>query len=58
MQTDEKSPESLAEIKLLVPESLAVAWQRCSWVLVDETGKDRKKIMEEMVYDFLVKHGC
>jgi len=59
---DKKSadnPESqLAEIRIQVPEDLARAWQRCSWVLVEETGKSRLQSMEEMVRDFLVKHGC
>lgn len=48
----------LSEIKILVPDNLSVAWQRCSWVLVQEKGQSRLESMEEMVRDFLIKHGC
>lgn len=48
----------LVELKLLVPADVQRAWQRCSWVLVSETGRSRTAIMHEMVHDFLVKHGC
>lgn len=50
--------EGLKELKLLVPDELHRAWQRCSWVLLSETGRSRTAIMSEMVHDFLVKHGC
>ncbi len=53
-----ESAANLAEITVLVPEDLAVAWQRCSWILVQEKGQDRLESMAEMVQDFLVKHGC
>ena len=46
------------EVRILVPENLAAAWQRCSWVLVQEKGQARLDSMEEMVRDFLIKHGC
>jgi hypothetical protein len=60
---DHRMPESesatnLTEITVLVPADLAVAWQRCSWILVQEKGQDRLESMAEMVRDFLVKHGC
>lgn len=48
----------LAEIKIQVPVHLSVAWQRCSWLLVQEKGQSRLESMEEMVSDFLIKHGC
>ena len=48
----------LSEIRILVPSELSTAWQRCSWVLVQEKGQGRLESMEEMVRDFLVKHGC
>lgn len=48
----------LSEIKILVPDNLAAAWQRCSWVLIQEKKQNRLESMEEMVRDFLVKHGC
>lgn len=46
------------ELKLLLPDDLFRAWQRCSWMLVNESGTTRLEIMEEMVRDFLCKHGC
>ncbi len=50
--------EGCAELRLQVPEHLAAAFQRCSWILVQEKGQDRLETMEEMVRDFLVKYGC
>ena len=50
--------EGMEEIKLLVPTHLSVAWQRCSWLLVQEKDQSRLESMEEMVRDFLTKHGC
>lgn len=50
--------ESYAEISLQVPVHLASAFQRCSWILVQEHGQSRLETMEEMVRDFLIKHGC
>jgi hypothetical protein len=54
----EAAGDGYATIRLQVPEHLAVAWQRCSWVLVEEKGQGRLESMEEMVRDFLIKHGC
>jgi hypothetical protein len=51
-------PPGYGEVRLQVPENLAVAWQRCSWILVQEKGQTRLESMEEMVRDFLLKHGC
>ena len=48
----------LTEVKLFVPDDLARAYQRCCWILVNESGKNRSEIMKETVHDFLVKHGC
>jgi len=48
----------LKELKLFVEEDLYRAFQRCVWVLVNETGRDQRDIMREAVRDFLVKHGC
>lgn len=53
-----KQAEELAELKLFVDPDLFKAFQRCVWVLVNETGRDKVDIMEEAVKDFLVKHGC
>ena len=48
----------LVELKLFVEEDLYRAFQRCVWVLINETGRDQRDIMGEAVRDFLVKHGC
>lgn len=48
----------LTELKLFVPDDLYRAFQRCVWILVNETGRDQQDIMQEVVHDFLVKHGC
>ena len=48
----------LTELKLFVEEDLYRAFQRCVWILVNETGRDQRDIMREAVRDFLVKHGC
>jgi len=50
--------QSLVELKIRVPCDLFVAYQRCSWSIVHETGRPPLAVMEEMVRDFLVKHGC
>ncbi len=50
--------QDYAEIKLQIPARLASAFQRCSWILVQEKGQSRLETMEEMVRDFLIKHGC
>lgn len=50
--------DGLAELKLFVDEDLYRAFQRCVWILVNETGRDQRDIMREAVRDFLVKHGC
>ena len=52
------SSTDLTELKLFVEEDLYRAFQRCVWILVNETGRDQKDIMQEAVRDFLVKHGC
>ncbi len=48
----------LTELKLFVPDDLYRAFQRCVWIIVNETGRDQSDIMREVVHDFLVKHGC
>ena len=48
----------LVELKIKIPEDLYRAYQRCSWIITHETGRDQLQIMEEMVHDFLVKHQC
>lgn len=54
-------PEEDVEMQLLhlrIREDLYRAFQRCVWVIVNETGRDQTDIMNEMVHDFLVKHQC
>ncbi len=50
--------EELLELKLKIPADLYRAYQRCSWIIIHETGRKQLDIMEEMVHDFLVKHEC
>lgn len=54
----EQKCDDLVELKLLVPNDLFRAWQRCSWLIACEKEKKRTDIMEEMVREFLTKHGC
>ena len=61
-QQSKKTPEAgeaqMARITLTVPDHLYRAYHRCTWLLINETGKSQLQIMEEMVRDFLAKHGC
>ncbi|AGF76880.1 hypothetical protein UWK_00295 [Desulfocapsa sulfexigens DSM 10523] len=50
--------DGLVELKIKIPEHLYRAYQRCSWIITNETGREQLEIMEEMVLDFLVKHEC
>ncbi|MFP3982728.1 MAG: hypothetical protein ACLFV2_03445 [Desulfurivibrionaceae bacterium] len=52
------SGRELHAIQIKVPEDLYRAFQRCIWVQVNETGRSQLDIMEEVVEDFLKKHGC
>lgn len=45
-------------VVLELPADLARALRRCTWMIIHETGRDQRDIMQEMVLDFLVKHGC
>jgi hypothetical protein len=45
-------------LTLQVDPDIYRAFHRCVWIIVHETGKDRVEIMNEMVRDFLIKHGC
>jgi hypothetical protein len=53
-----KNSDDLVELKLRIPQELYRAYQRCSWIIIHETGRDQLDIMEEMVLDFLVKREC
>ncbi|MCL2790174.1 MAG: hypothetical protein FWD79_05970 [Desulfobulbus sp.] len=54
----ESNQPLLAELKLLVPVDLHRAFQRCLWLRVNETGQKPLQIMDEVIRDFLKKHGC
>ncbi len=55
---DVSSEKTMERIELLVPADLSRAFRRCTWLLINETGKSPLEIMQDMVRDFLVKHGC
>ena len=57
-QHKKNQQSDLVELKLFVEDDLYRAFQRCVWVIVNETGRDQRDIMREAVRDFLVKHGC
>jgi len=46
------------ELKLWVRPDLYRAFQRGLLIMEAETGHSRLELMEEMVRDFLTKHGC
>ncbi len=50
--------DELVELKIKISSDLYRAYQRCSWIITHETGREQLDIMEEMVYDFLVKNEC
>jgi len=60
---EESEPLSTAEgelqpLNLQLPADLIRAYQRCTWIIINQTGRGQLSIMEEMVRDFLIKHGC
>ena len=50
--------KKLVELKLMVPEDVYRAFQRCLWIRINESGKSQLELMEEVVLNFLIKHGC
>jgi hypothetical protein len=58
VNVSEPPPVKLAALKLLVPEDLHRAFQRCLWIRINETGQTQLQLMEEVIRDFLFKHGC
>lgn len=54
----EEGKARLVALKLLIPEDLHRAFQRCLWMRVNETGQNQLELMEEVVRNFLMKHGC
>ena len=57
LRSEGESP-SLVDLKIQIPQELYIAYQRCSWIIVHETGRKPLDVMQEMVRDFLKKHGC
>lgn len=55
---NDASDTELVELKINITSDLYRAYQRCSWIITHETGREQLDIMEEMVRDFLVKHEC
>ena len=49
---------SLEELKLKVRPDLLRAFRRCTWIITHETGRPQLEIIQEMIEDFLIKHGC
>jgi hypothetical protein len=46
------------DLNIKISPDLYRAYQRCSWIITHETGREQLDIMEEMVLDFLVKNEC
>ena len=49
---------NLVSLHIRISPDLYRAYQRCSWIIIHETGRGQLDIMQEMVEDFLIKHGC
>lgn len=58
LRSEKGEPPSLVDLKIQIPQELYIAYQRCSWIIVHETGRKPLDVMQEMVRDFLMKHGC
>ena len=50
--------DGLEALTIKIRPDLYRAYQRCSWIIIHETGRSQLDIMQEMVEDFLIKHGC
>ncbi|MBL4904352.1 MAG: hypothetical protein JKY62_17145 [Desulfocapsa sp.] len=55
---NKRDNDGLVELKLKIPKDLYRAYQRCTWIIIHETGREQLDVMEEMVLDFLVKNEC
>jgi len=58
LEPEKDNSAELVELKIQIPRDLYIAYQRCSWTIVHEDGSRPLEVMEEMVRDFLIKHGC
>ncbi len=54
----EKTEAERHYLTIQIPADLYRAYQRCTWLIINETGRSQLEIMDEMVRDFLIKHGC
>lgn len=54
----DRAPQPLVELKLQIPADLCRAFQRCLWIRINETGATPLQLMEEVIHNFLKKHGC
>lgn len=50
--------DGLLTLMIKIRPDLYRAYQRCSWIIIHETGRSQLEVMQEMVEDFLIKHGC
>jgi len=50
--------DCLESLTIKIRPDLYRAFHRCSWIIIHETGRSQLDIMQEMVEDFLMKHGC
>jgi len=57
-QTAADPVENTERLTLHIDRDLFRAFQRCVWIIVNETGRPQIEIMNEMVRDFLIKHDC
>ena len=55
---ESEGTDELAELKLKINPDLFRAFQRCSWIIIHETGRTQVEVMNELVEDFLIKYGC
>ena len=55
---NDDTANGLVELKLKIHPDLFRAFQRCTWILVNESDRNQIDVMNEMVEDFLRKHGC
>ncbi len=51
-------PQETVPLTLHVRPDLYRAFRRCTWIIIHETGRDQIEVMNELVHDFLIKHGC
>lgn len=57
-QKNKETARRTIGLTLEIDEDLYRAFHRCTWIIINETGRDQIDVMNEMVRDFLVKHGC